>query len=758
MRKIIWLLLLFVTYTASAQLFKLSNDPVFMNKTGEVLDLALAGGLNQPQFSNMDFNNDGSLDLFVFDRTGNKVLTFISKTAGGKTVYEYEPMYEEYFPKAVEFMHLRDFDNDQKPDLWFYDNDSVIVFKNVSNGYPKFERIKALYALDNVNYVSWAPNKKLSQVVGCLPGIEDLDNDGDIDFVTNLNSSGSAMILFQNNTVDSSKSLVNMSFEIPDKCYGGIDEFSGYLTINSECLYREAYKKKKKHVATKTMLFLDGDNDGDYDLFYGSSEKSSNPIYYFENGKTDLGNYYKDTFVSIDSAYFTQPIENQIPIAPAMSYVDVDLDGEKDLILSTNETATTSYPIQQTENVLYFNNKGTTKSPSFDFVQNDFLVGSMIDFGAHSAPAFADLDNDGDQDLVLATNGDHYKTSDTAYFLVYFENIGSATDPKFQIMDENFLDVKSKKLKRIQPAFGDLNGDGLLDLILGKTDGQITFYQNTGSKSKHNLEWQTDAFQNIDAGENSAPCLFDINKDGLTDVLIGNYDGVVQYYKNTGTITNPSYNLTNDSFGGVFVNELVRQTVLTQNGFVDTFIYQYWGYSVPSIGYFKDSVMVLCVGGDQGIVKTFKVDQDLNSNFNEFKDYMEKALLKEDYTKDWGERVSPAAADLNGDGVLDLTIGNNRGGLSFLEGLPKGISGVENVHEKFFLAPNPSKGRIKIFVNSPSQLKFNITDLSGRLMQEGTTYNGLPIVLNHRLINGVYVIRLSANTISYTPQKLILFK
>ena len=102
-----------------AQSFEISFDPLMRNEAGEVLSLGLSGGLNQPQFSNMDFNNDGNQDLFVFDRSGNKVLVFISKVSvSGDVTYFYDPLYEEYLPGGKEFMRLVDYNDDGRPDLW----------------------------------------------------------------------------------------------------------------------------------------------------------------------------------------------------------------------------------------------------------------------------------------------------------------------------------------------------------------------------------------------------------------------------------------------------------------------------------------------------------------------------------------------------------------------------------------------------------------------------------------------------------------
>ena len=87
-------------FNLKAQLFEISSTPVFRDENGSVLSLALAGGLNQPQFSPYDFNQDGTMDLFIFDRTGNKVLIFIAVTVKGVTNYRYDPSYEDFFPKG----------------------------------------------------------------------------------------------------------------------------------------------------------------------------------------------------------------------------------------------------------------------------------------------------------------------------------------------------------------------------------------------------------------------------------------------------------------------------------------------------------------------------------------------------------------------------------------------------------------------------------------------------------------------------------
>ncbi len=742
-----------------AQLYKLSFDPVIRTTNGEVLELALAGGLNQPQFSNMDFNNDGMDDLFVFDRTGAKILVFINESDENGVAYRYDPNYEEFFPKGTEYMILKDYNDDEKPDLWTYSGDSVVLYKNFTTSYPDFRQNTDIYALDSVNYVSWNPFRRISHVQGCLPGIEDLDNDGDIDIVTNLNSSGSAMILFLNSTADSGKALDDISYVIPDKCYGGIDEWNGYLTINSPCQFRERYlKNKKKHFATKTMLFFDEDGDGDMDLLYGSSERETNPVYFFKNGKVELGDYYKDTFISIDTAFFSSSVEPLIPVAPAMSYVDVDGDGNKDLILSTNEAVKTSYAIRETNNVLYFRNKETTSDPNFEFQSNTFLNGEMVDLGGHNAPTFADLDGDNDLDMVIATSGNHFISGDTADYLVYYENIGSSTDPDYKLVDNDFLSLKAKKYVDMVVTFADVNSNGLLDMYIGKDDGTIAHYRNIGSKSNPSYQLVTETLGAIDVGQNATPLFYDLNEDGKLDLISGNYDGSLYYYENTGTIPSPTFTFVTDTLGGIHINEILSVRFLGPNGWIDSLMPQAWGFSAPTICKFNDSVTYIGVGGDEGRVRLFEIDDDITARFVQTMDYMLNPFNQEDYIKDFGERIHPTGADLNGDGITDLMVGNSRGGINYLEGVDTAtISVVQPKLEKFYIAPNPSSGSFKVFVNSNSVHQFKVVDLSGRVVKSGNIFNEQAVQISG-LSNGIYFVQLSSDDLQYAPERLVLVK
>jgi len=753
--------LLLFGFTGFGQLFKITNGPVVKDAQGETLELAFVGGLNQPQFSNIDLNNDGDLDLIVFDRSGKRNLTFLASKLKGTLEYRYEPKYEEFLPKVEQFLISRDFNNNGKMDLWFYEGDYVHIYQNTTEAgatYPSFSKISELKGLDKVQPVVFNPFKRLTPLNNSLPGIEDLDGDGDIDFVGMLNFVGSNMQLLDNTTADSNKSAEDITFSILDKCYGGVAEDDD-VYLNAPCDFYEAYKRKK-HFASKTLLFFDNDNDGDMDLFLGNSERLETPIYFLENGKADL-NYYKDTFIVMNRNFFSSQVTADLPTAPGMFSVDINLDGELDLVISANEADKSSYPIHEKDNVFYFLNKGTTSAPVFDYQQKDFLVGDMIDFGSRTAPAFGDLDGDGDLDMLVATNGDHYDNGDTADVIARYENVGTASNPIFQLRDENFLDIRSESYQGLVPALEDLDSDGDLDLFLGNATGSIYYYLNSGSKSVADFMFQTNEFAGIKANFNSAPYFYDLDEDGLVDLLLGSSEGTVRYYKNKGTASIPSLELEDDSLGGILVNETFIQTVLDEDfNPVEVTVVAYEGFSVPTILKWDNGVTSIAVGGDEGIVRLYDIAKDLQADFPENKDYMQTEITKTNYNQDWGTRVYPAGADLNGDGVSDIVLGNTRGGLNFIEGIPgvkKDIGSVRQFNRQSFnVYPNPTRGSLVIFVNSTKEFTYELFSLTGQLVQSGSTTSGVQIDVNENVANGAYIISLKEEDVFYAPQRVIL--
>ena len=88
--------LAFSSLKAQTQSFQRLSYPAIVN--GAALQYPFAGGLNAPQFSPVDLNNDGRLDLVVFDRAGNTILTFLNNGAANTSDYAFAPEYACNFP------------------------------------------------------------------------------------------------------------------------------------------------------------------------------------------------------------------------------------------------------------------------------------------------------------------------------------------------------------------------------------------------------------------------------------------------------------------------------------------------------------------------------------------------------------------------------------------------------------------------------------------------------------------------------------
>ena len=108
--------------------------------------------------------------------------------------------------------------------------------------------------------------------------------------------------------------------------------------------------------------------------------------------------------------------------------------------------------------VSYFVNNGTARSPQFVAMtgsSNPFYGLEGLEVGMYSTPSFADVDNDGDFDLVLGgSNG----------ALQYFENNGTAAAPEFIAGGANpfgSVDVHG----RSAPALVDYDKDGTLSSV-----------------------------------------------------------------------------------------------------------------------------------------------------------------------------------------------------------------------------------------------------------------------------------------------------
>ena len=207
------------------------------------------------------------------------------------------------------------------------------------------------------------------------------------------------------------------------------------------------------------------------------------------------------------------------------TFADIDGDGLLDLAIG-----------EDFGTLRYYENTGTVLAPVYTARTGTANPLNGINVGFSSTPTFADIDGDGDQDLVVGESGGS---------LNYYENTGTASAPTYTARTGtanplNGIDVGFSST----PTFADIDGDGLLDLVVGEGTGNLNYYENTGTASSPTYTARTgtaNPFNGIDVGSASTPTFADIDGDGDQDLVFGEDNGNLNYYENTGTASSPTY-------------------------------------------------------------------------------------------------------------------------------------------------------------------------------------------------------------------------
>lgn len=654
----------------------------FEDQSGKVLQHALAGGLNNPQFSTLDLDGDGDEDLVYFDRQGNIFVPFLNQNGS----YQLALQYQSNFPTIERFALLRDYNCDGIKDIFGYNYDlltnriGIAVYKGYRNTQNQivFSTVKPIIEY-TLKRQTTHQNLAISDID--LPAIDDIDNDGDLD-ILNFNSAGGYVEYFQNQSQELGYGCDSLLYVYEDDCWGrfyesGITEVLDLSPDIDSCANRPGWTpiRSPRH-AGSTLLTLDMDNDGDKELLLGDLSFSN------LNLLTNEGNV--DTaFMTSQEVYFPQNTTFvNLDIFPAAFYEDVNHDGKKDLLVAPNIESNS-----ENKQLWYYQNTGTSNNPIFSYQSDDFLVSEMVDLGTGAFPTLVDINGDGLLDLIVGNFYSFVQAGVRESSLYYYENIGTATQAQFKLRATDFANLKQYNFDRIAPTFGDLDGDGDFDLIVGVEDGKLMYIINQGSTTNPNLMGLFPNYANIDVGNNATPQLVDADRDGDLDLLIGERNGNTNYFENTGTTTTPAFNST--------------PTTATF-GLVDAKIPgQINGNSAPLLIEIQGEYHFF-VGNENGNIWHYdQVENNLFGSFSKINSTLDQI--------DDGNTTAPTLGDLDGDGQLDLILGNQRGGLTAYTDptLPQKVISNSNIHQKVKIFPTPAQNSIEI--QFPYVINDNVT-------------------------------------------------
>ncbi|HNP75827.1 MAG: T9SS type A sorting domain-containing protein [Cyclobacteriaceae bacterium] len=535
------LLLILLPLAARAQFTYTLDQSVPVEVNGAALLNPWAGGLNSAQVNSIDLNGDGQQDLVVYDKMASKVSTFL---AVNKT-YVYAPKYESLFPPEINtFLILRDYNCDGKKDLFTFGQIGIYVFQNTTaSGQPLSWKKITFYNPGGTTRSEVLLTTGFSGKINLLPGsndfpnLKDMDGDGDLDVLNMRFVSPSTAEYHKNFSMERYGRCDSLDLERQTQNWGGFEECScGKIAFGETCVQLGG---RTEHTGGKALLSLDMDNDGDQDLVF--SEETCSRLYYMQNTGTAA------LPVVNNFTLFPGSSPTGIIYYPAGYLEDVDFDGKTDLIASPNLYARVQPENNFQQSLWLYSNTGTNQLPNFTLVKNNFLQETMIDVGDQSAPTFADLDQDGDDDMIIG----RYIDANRRGTLSYYENTGTARSPAFSWITDDFLGISFLNNINISPQFVDFDGNGAVDLMFSGTDiltGKTEiFYALSKSASKPSYGGQEVQTLNFSLGTNENFFATDVDLDGKVDLLVGRSNGALEYWRNGGT----SLSLLNNKYLGL---------------------------------------------------------------------------------------------------------------------------------------------------------------------------------------------------------------
>jgi hypothetical protein len=739
-----------LSFTMFAQFSFVYSDSIIVKRGTDTLEHAWTGGLNHVQVSDIDVDFDGDLDLFLFDRSSNNIRIFTQENNNGIKSYKFMYNGADLFPSDIYYRATTaDYDNDGRKDIFCYGVGGIKVYRNVgdaTNGL-QWELAKELLYSDN-----WGTQLNLYVSSADIPAIVDVEGDGDLDILT-YHIGGQHLQYHKNLSIETYGIPDSLIFELKNECWGiyreDINTNSVFLNDNTppcaegnvpgaemnvpdDVLKSKPSDQTPKHSGS-TVLALDIDNSGVLDLVLG--DVSFNNLVLLTNGGSSPNT--NSAMISADPSFPSNTLPVNLEVFPAPFYVDVDFDNVKDLLVGTNAKNIS----ENEKSLMYYKNTGTNANPNFVYLTNEFIQKEMIEHGTGSLPVLCDIDNDGDQDLFVGNFFRHLPGQLKESTIAFYLNTGTLTTPVYTFVDYNFANLNSFSLGlKMVPTFGDLNGDGKKDMIIGREDGTLAYFQNNAtlpsvSYSAPVLNYQDVSGTTISAGQYAAPQLFDLDNDGLLDLIIGKKTGELIYYRNEGTSTVPSFVLTNAMLGNIDVATVTPDGYPTphfirENGTTSLFLGAYDG----QMRYYND------IDGNLATGNNFMLVSDNYLGFNS------------------GAYSSFAIADLDNDGNLNMITGHDLGGLLHFESDPNSNIGLfeSKMEFDFSLFPNPNNGIFTIMTPDNSHKKMQITDLSGQVIfQDEFGANQTTVSVNH-LPKGIYFVRISNDKGLMRAKKIII--
>ncbi len=708
MRTIFLLIFIFLQTQVQGQVaYELTQEIPVKNAEGEGLLNPWAGGLNSGQYSTMDVDGDGLDDLIVFDRTAQKISVFRNIN---NQRYQYSPEYERVFPEGLRnWVLLRDYNGDGLKDIFTSSPLGIKVYRNTgSAGAPPTWEIP--YDGDPV-FTKLFSNTNLQMNATDIPAIVDIDGDGDLDILVYFFTGNGGVNVHLNRSMENHGNADHLEFERVDQAWGSFYDCScGNFNFGSECPPgtggRVDPEGREEHAGAKSLLILDYNGNGKLDAIVG--EEQCSPLYLLLNQGANSLNAEMNSF----SQNIPDPNHPSfVYIFPAAYYEDVTFDGKKDLVIAPNMSTNLLDGIRFQASSWLYENTGTASNPQFTFQKNNFLQEDMIDLGENAVPAFIDIDNDGDLDMIVGNYGNHDHLSGVKGTLTLFTNVGSSLKPEFRVTNEDFLNLAIDEIKSIKPQIVDMNNDGRPDLVFTATPSfsftpSLFYIPNIGNGP---AVFDKNQIQEIDIPMliTDNPFFFDITGNGLPDLFIARELGNISFFENIGTPAQPQFTLVENDWKGFGIS--------TQRRFL----------SMRLADLDNDGTLDLITADNRGLIHFFPdfLNNEPDPSAGETA-IIFNPLNQENESRVFGTKVWPVPVNLFSTDRPSLVVGTNQGGLLVLKETAAEVLDPLSLISVFPNPTGPALGHTTINIQTNRNINVDIVNTLGRELTPWTFIPG----------------------------------
>lgn len=678
--------------------FTRSQNMAVYHENEQPFSFPWVGGINGVKLSEMDLNQDGILDLVVFEKHGNRIYPFLNQGVGNEIGYVFAPQYIHAFPPLHDWVILKDFNADGKADIFTYGLAGITVYENVSDN----ENLLFQLVTDQLQSFYYNSYSNLYASPDDYLAVEDLDGDGDLD-ILNFWVLGKYVHFHRNYSMENHGDCGHLDFRLESECWGHFEEGGedNSIVLNSDC---GAKDEPTRHVGS-TFLVKDFNHDDLPDLVLGDMDFPN--LLLLQNGGTQAEAW----MISVDTLFPNQAQPIWIYSMPVPSCADVNNDGVDELFASPADPSLTK---SQDLNSLWMY-RWNAQSSQYEKVVENFLQGEMLDAGTGAFPVFYDWNQDGLVDMLVGNYGGYDSSRYingflNSYFsssIAYYQNVGTQNLPAFKLISNDFGNLRRLNRRAMYPAFSDFTGDGVTDLLCGNADGTLSLFVNHGGVGEMpQFAEPQDNYASVDVGDFSTPQLFDLDDDGKTDLIVGNRRGKIAYYRNVSGGEIPDFQLVSDALGGVDVRDYNNS---------------YFGFSVPHFFRNANDETVLFCGSERGYVFHYDlIDNNLAGNFRLKDSALVETCDERVYNIVEAVRCAPAVCDLNDDGFGDMVVGNYAGGLSLYMGtmpVPRQDGIAENrKSSRIKIHPNPARDYFQVEWEGGASAELQLFDLTGRVV------------------------------------------